>query len=162
MDITKQVTVKSKGFVYRPDIHKSRFYPFPWKGRCILMPAAVDPILDLCTRFRLQLSGQRQCRTQSLLQCLNTYTMCYQVIACHKIVQSIQNTTCRSADSFSSQLEAPIQGSVTLFWYLSVKSYKTKKLVVIGSALFLWPATMSCVTCTSHLIACEPILCPLL
>ena len=39
----------------------SGLYLSPWQGKRILLLAAVDPTLDLCTRFPLRLGGPRQC-----------------------------------------------------------------------------------------------------
>ena len=61
--------VKAKVVGYSPGIHDyacSTNFTFPLARWAPMQPAAIDPTLDLCTRYPLWLSGPRQCGIQSL------------------------------------------------------------------------------------------------
>ena len=61
--------VKVKVVVYSPDIHDyacSTDFTVPLARRAPMQPATIDPTLDLCTRYLLQLGGPRQYGIQSL------------------------------------------------------------------------------------------------
>ena len=60
---------KDKGSCLESRLHDnacSTDFTFPLARWAPMQPATIDPTLDLCTRYPLQLGGPRQCGIQSL------------------------------------------------------------------------------------------------